>query len=388
MLWPLHMFNLSAELAKDSGVDHLYGCDTGGMNASDSIHLFTPVTVGEVTFRNRIAVSPMCQYSSQDGFASDWHLVHLGSRAVGGAGLVMMEATAVDARGRISPSDNGIWKDEHVDVLARIAAFVRQQGAVAGIQLAHAGRKASTLRPWEGGGVISQQEGGWQPVAPSALPFQPTDPAPAELSSSEIAAIVDAFAASARRALRAGFQVLEVHGAHGYLIHEFLSPLSNRRGDQYGGSFENRIRFALEAVEAVRGVWPNHLPLFLRISATDWVDGGWDIDDSVQLARRVRELGVDLIDCSSGGLSPLQKIPLAPGYQVPFAARIKQEAGILTGAVGLITMPSQADEIVRSGRADLVLLAREFLRDPYFPLHAARALGVDMKAPVQYLRAF
>ncbi|HUI53710.1 MAG TPA: NADH:flavin oxidoreductase/NADH oxidase [Bryobacteraceae bacterium] len=364
------------------------GCDTGGMSASEGIRLFTPVTVREVTFRNRIAVSPMCQYSSQDGFASDWHLVHLGSRAVGGAGLVMVEATAVEARGRISPSDNGIWKDEHAEVLSRIAAFVRQQGAVAGIQLAHAGRKASTLRPWEGGGVIPEGAGGWQPVAPSAAPFQPTDPAPAELTSSEIAVLVDAFAAAVRRSLRAGFQVVEIHGAHGYLIHEFLSPLSNRRGDRYGGAFENRVRFALEVIEAVRGAWPNHLPLFLRISATDWVDGGWDIEDSVQLARRVRQLGVDLIDCSSGGLSPQQKIPLAPGYQVPFAAQIKQEAEILTGAVGLITTPAQADEIVRSGQADLVLLAREFLRDPYFPLHAAKTLGVDTKPPLQYLRAF
>jgi len=351
-------------------------------------HLFTPLELRDVHVRNRIAVSPMCQYSSVDGFANDWHLVHLGSRAAGGAGLVMMEASAVEARGRISPEDHGIWKDEHIDFLARIASFVGAQGAAAGIQIAHAGRKASTGRPWEGGGTIPVAEGGWQPVAPSALPFRPEDPAPEELSRTAIQSLVDAFAAAAGRALRAGFQVLEIHGAHGYLIHEFLSPLSNRRTDEYGGTFENRIRFALEVTGAVRAAWPERLPLFLRISSTDWVDGGWTIEESVELARRVRELGVDLVDCSSGGASLEQKIPMAPGYQVPFAERIRREAGIRTGAVGLITTPQQADEIVRSGKADLVLLAREFLRDPYFPLRAAKALGVEIKAPPQYLRAW
>ena len=350
--------------------------------------LLTPVTIREVTFRNRIAVSPMCQYSSQDGFANDWHLVHLGSRAVGGAGLVMMEASAVEARGRISPSDHGIWKDEHIAFLTRIAGFLRQQGAVAGIQLAHAGRKGSTKRPWDGSGMVAADAGGWQPVAPSPLAFNPNDPAPAELTQAEIAGLVGAFAAAAHRALQAGFQVVEIHAAHGYLIHEFLSPLSNHRTDDYGGAFENRIRFALETARAVRAVWPEHLPLFLRVSATDWVEGGWDIADSVELARRLGALGVDLIDCSSGGLSPQQKIPLEPGYQAPFAARIRREAEVMTAAVGLITTPHQADEIVRTGQADLVLLAREFLRDPYFPLHAGKALGGEVPPPVQYQRAF
>ncbi len=330
----------------------------------------------------------MCMYSSVDGFANDWHLVHLGSRAVGGAGLVMMEATAVEARGRISPADQGIWKDEHVAFLTRIAQFLREHGAAAGIQLAHAGRKASTRPPFEGGTFIPASEGGWTPVAPSAIPFRPEDPAPHELSKSEIAATVAAFVEAAKRALRAGFQVAEIHGAHGYLIHEFLSPLCNQRSDEYGGSFENRIRLALEVTQAVRAVWPADLPLFLRISATDWAEGGWDVADSVELARRVRDLGVDLVDCSSGGAVAHQKIPLSSGYQVPFAERIRKEAGIPTGAVGLITTPAQADEIVRSEKADLVLLAREMLRDPYFPLHAAKELGAEVKPPVQYGRAF
>jgi 2,4-dienoyl-CoA reductase-like NADH-dependent reductase (Old Yellow Enzyme family) len=350
--------------------------------------LFNPLSLRGVTFRNRIAVSPMCQYSSVDGFATDWHLVHLGSRAVGGAGLVMMEATAVEARGRISPADQGIWKNEHIPVLTRIAAFLREQGSVPGIQLAHAGRKASTRRPWEGGGQIAEADGGWQTVSASPVPFRPQDAAPAELSKSDIASLIDSFSAAARRALHAGFQLAEIHGAHGYLIHQFLSPLSNRRTDEYGGSLGNRMRLALEVTEAVRAVWPEELPLFLRLSATDWVEGGWDIAASVQLAKRARDLGVDLIDCSSGGLSMDQKIPLAPGYQVAFAEQIRREAGVATGAVGLITSASQAEEIVASGRADLVLLAREFLRDPYFPLHAARELGIEPKPPVQYGRAF
>ena len=350
--------------------------------------LFTPLTLRGITFRNRLAVSPMCQYSSTDGFATDWHLVHLGSRAIGGAGLVMMEATAVEAAGRISPQDHGIWLDGHIPMLSRIAAFLREHGAVPGIQLAHAGRKASTRRPWEGGGPISASDGGWQTVAPSAVPFRPSDPAPAELSKTEIAALVESFRAATRRALAAGFQVVEIHGAHGYLLNEFLSPLSNRRTDEYGGSLSNRMRFALEVIQAVRAEWPDNLPLFLRISASDWVEGGWTVEHSVELARCVRDLGIDLIDCSSGGNSPEQKIPLGPGYQVPFAERIRRDAGIPTGAVGLITEAWQAEEIVGSGKADLVLLAREFLRDPYFPLHAARELGVEPKPPVQYGRAF
>jgi len=353
-----------------------------------TINLFQPLTQRGVTFRNRIAVSPMCQYSSEDGFANDWHLVHLGSRAVGGAALVMMEATAVDSRGRISPFDQGIWKDEHIPFLTRIAAFLKQFGAVAGIQLAHAGRKASVRRPWEGGAAIPAGEGGWQTVAPSAVPFRPSDPTPAELSKSEIHATVNAFVAAARRALQAGFQLVEIHGAHGYLLHQFLSPLSNRRRDEYGGAFENRIRFALETIEAMRAAWPQDLPLWLRISATDWVEAGWSIEDSVALARRVKPLGVDLIDCSSGGSSLEQKIPMTPGYQVPFAERIRAEAGIATGAVGLITEPEQAEHIIGAGQADMVLLAREFLRDAYFPMNAAHALGAEIEPPLQYLRAF
>jgi 2,4-dienoyl-CoA reductase-like NADH-dependent reductase (Old Yellow Enzyme family) len=353
-----------------------------------TINLFQPLTQRGVTFRNRIGVSPMCQYSSADGFANDWHLVHLGSRSVGGAALVMMEATAVEARGRISPFDQGIWKDEHIPFLTRIATFLKQFGAVAGIQLAHAGRKASVRRPWEGGAAIPAGEGGWQTVAPSAVPFRPSDPRPAELSKSEIHATVNAFVAAARRALQAGFQLVEIHGAHGYLLHQFLSPLSNRRSDEYGGAFENRIRFALETIEAIRAAWPQDLPLWLRISATDWVEAGWSIDDSVALARRVKPLGVDLIDCSSGGSSLEQKIPMTPGYQVPFAERIRAEAGIATGAVGLITEPEQAEHIIGAGQADMVLLAREFLRDAYFPMNAAHALGAEIEPPLQYLRAF
>ena len=351
-------------------------------------HLFSPLSIREIRFRNRIAVSPMCEYSSEDGFANDWHLVHLGSRAVGGAALVMVEATAVEDRGRITPGDHGLWKDRHIDMLSRIAAFIKEQGAVPGIQLAHAGRKASCRVPWEGGAVIAKSEGGWQAVAPSAIPFREGDPAPKELSKMEIGLLVSAFADAAKRALKAGFEVLELHAAHGYLIHEFLSPLSNHRKDDYGGMFENRVRFMLEVTEAVRKVWPERLPLFVRISATDWAENGWTEDESVRLSAMLRDRGVDLIDCSSGGAVPHVSIPSTPGYQVPFARRIKREANILTGAVGLITEAKQADEIIRSGKADMVLLARELLRDPYWPLHAAQTLGVDIKPPVQYERAF
>jgi 2,4-dienoyl-CoA reductase-like NADH-dependent reductase (Old Yellow Enzyme family) len=350
--------------------------------------LFSPLTIRGLTLRNHIGVSPMCQYSCEDGFATDWHLVHLGSRAIGGAALVSTEATAVAARARISPADLGIWKDEHIAPLARIAAFLKEHGSVAAIQLAHAGRKASTRRPWEGGSQIPVSGGGWQPDAPSPMPFRPDEAPPGELSREAIRGVADSFRAAAERALRAGFQVAEIHGAHGYLLHEFLSPLSNFRNDEYGGSFENRIRIVLEVADAVRTVWSENLPLFLRISCTDWVDGGWTIEQSVELARRVKQLGVDVIDCSSGGSVPTAQIPLAPGYQVPFAARIRREAEILTAAVGLITTPDQADAIVRSGSADLVLLAREFLRDPYFGLHAARALGEPVAVPIQYGRAF
>jgi 2,4-dienoyl-CoA reductase-like NADH-dependent reductase (Old Yellow Enzyme family) len=351
-------------------------------------HLFSPLTIRDVTLRNRIAVSPMCQYSCEDGLATDWHVVHLGSRAVGGAALVMVEASAVEARGRITAADMGIWKDEHIGNLTRISRFIKSQGAVAGIQIAHAGRKASTAVPWRGGAAIPPGDGGWRPVAPSALGFREGDPVPEELTGEQIAFIVDAFAAAAQRALRAGFDVVEIHGAHGYLIHEFLSPLSNQRADEYGGEFENRARFAIEVARAVRAGWPEQLPLFFRISASDWAEGGWDVEQSVRLSRCLAEAGVDLIDCSSGGLVPYAKIELGPGYQVPFAERIRRDANVMTGAVGLITEAEQADAIIREGRADIVLLAREMLRDPYFALHAAMQLGSEVRPPVQYGRAF
>jgi 2,4-dienoyl-CoA reductase-like NADH-dependent reductase (Old Yellow Enzyme family) len=350
--------------------------------------LFDPLTLRSITLRNRIGVSPMCQYSSEDGFASDWHLVHLGSRAVGGAALVTTEATAVEARGRISPQDLGLWKDEQIEALARVTRFVRAQGAVPGIQLAHAGRKGSTLRPWEGTGAIDVARGGWTPVAPSAEPFSAAYPMPEALSEAGIAEVVSSFAKAAVRALAAGFQVVEIHAAHGYLIHEFLSPVSNRRIDQWGGSFENRVRFLLKVVEAVRGVWPDALPVLVRISATDWLGGeGWELGESVALARLLRAEGVDLIDCSSGGIAPQVKIEAGPGYQTPFAARVRAEAEIATAAIGMITSAAQAEHILRTGQADLVFLARELLRDPYWPLHAAKELGVKISWPVQYERA-
>jgi 2,4-dienoyl-CoA reductase-like NADH-dependent reductase (Old Yellow Enzyme family) len=350
--------------------------------------LFTPVSFRDVRLRNRIAVSPMCQYSCEDGMATDWHFVHLGSRAIGGAGLVMTEAAAVEARGRISPSDLGIWNDDQIAPLARIARFIESQGAVPGIQIAHAGRKASTAPPWEGGGQIPAERGGWRPVAPSPIPFLENEAAPEELTVPEIRRIGAAFAAAARRAVEAGFRILEIHAAHGYLLHEFLSPLSNRRTDEYGGPLGHRIRALCDVTWAVREVWPAACPLFVRISVTDWAEDGWDADQSVLLAQRLKPLGVDLIDCSSGGLVPHVTIPLGPGYQVPFAERIRQEAGIATGAVGLITEPEQANDIVASGKADIVLLAREMLRDPYWPLHAARRLGSKLAPPVPYRRAF
>ncbi|HEU4699341.1 MAG TPA: NADH:flavin oxidoreductase/NADH oxidase [Gemmatimonadales bacterium] len=349
--------------------------------------LFTPLALRELTLRNRIAVSPMCQYSSVEGFATDWHFVHLGSRAVGGAALVIAEATAVTPEGRISPADLGIWSDAHVAGLARCVGFVREQGAAAGIQLAHAGRKASTAPPWEGGRQLPPGAGGWQTVAPSAVPYRESEVPPLALDRAGIAAVVEAFAAATRRARAAEFQVVEIHAAHGYLLHQFLSPLSNRRADEYGGDFEGRIRLTLEVTRAVRVEWPAALPVFVRVSATDWVAGGWDLPQSVDLARRLAPLGVDLIDCSTGGLVPGAKIPVGPGYQLEFAERIRREAGIRTGAVGLITEPHQADAIVASGQADLVLLARQLLRHPYWPLAAARALGAAAAWPVQYQRA-
>jgi 2,4-dienoyl-CoA reductase-like NADH-dependent reductase (Old Yellow Enzyme family) len=349
--------------------------------------LFSPFRLRGLELRNRVVMSPMCQYSSTDGFPNDWHVVHLASRAAGGVGLVLTEATAVSPEGRISPSDAGIWSDEQAAAWARVAALVRSHGAAVGIQLAHAGRKASTHVPWRGGKEVPPAEGGWQPVAPSAIRFTADYPQPRALTSSEIRQVVDAFAAAARRALRAGFECVELHAAHGYLLHQFLSPLSNQRDDAYGGSLENRMRLALEVARAVRETWPNELPLLVRISATDWAEGGWDLEQSVELCRRLRETGADLVDCSSGGLVAYAKMALGPGYQVPFAAAIRERAGVATGAVGLVTEPAQAEEIVASGKADVVLLARALLRDPYWPLHAAQALGAEAAWPVQYLRA-
>jgi len=350
--------------------------------------LFEPLTFGDVAMRNRIAVSPMCEYSCVDGLPDDWHLVHLGSRAVGGAGLVITEAAAVSPEGRISPADAGIWNDAQRDAWARIAAFIRGQGAQPGIQLAHAGRKASTAAPWLGGGPIAPGQGGWTPLAPSAIPFDDGYTMPTALDAAAIAKVVADFRAAAGRARAAGFRVLEIHAAHGYLLHEFLSPLCNRRADAYGGSLPNRARLLRETVAAVRETWPAPAPLFVRVSATDWMPGGWDIDECVQLAAWLKTDGVDLVDCSSGGAVPHAKVPVAPGYQVPFAARIRRETGIATGAVGLITDAGQADAIVARGEADIVLLARELLRDPYFPRRAAAQLGAKIEPPVQYRRAW
>ena len=350
-------------------------------------HLLDALPIRGLTFPSRIFVSPMCQYSSDDGFANDWHLVHLGGRAVGGAALVFTEATAVTPEGRISPQDLGLWKDEHVETLARIVRFVHGQGAHAGIQLAHAGRKGSTYRPWAGkAGSVPPAEGGWTAVAPSAVAFEGYA-VPAALDEAGIRSVIEAFAAAAVRAREAGFRVIEIHAAHGYLLHQFLSPLSNRRTDRWGGSFENRARLAREVVERVRREWPERLPLFVRVSATDWVDGGWDVEQTVELARQLRPLGVDLVDCSSGGLVAHAKIPVAPGYHVPFAERVRRDAGVPAGAVGLITTAAQADEIIRSGGADAVLLARQMLRDPYWPMHAAAELKEAAAWPAQYLRA-
>ena len=351
--------------------------------------LFDPLVQRSLTLRNRMVISPMCEYSATDGVPNDWHLVHLGSRAVGGAALVIAEASAVSAQGRISPQDTGIWNQAQLEAWQPITRFIKAQGAIAGVQLAHAGRKASTLRPWEGHGPVPTGQGDWLTVAPSALPFDKGWNVPQALDETGIRAVIADFRAAAQRALAAGFELIELHAAHGYLLHQFLSPLSNQRSDNYGGSFENRSRLVREVIAAVREVWPPELPLWLRISATDWADeGGWDIEQSVQLAQQVKPLGVDLIDVSSGGLLPHVTIPLAPGYQVPFAARIRREAGIATGAVGLITEAQQAADIVANGEADVVLMARESLRDPYFPRRAAQLLDAKIEAPIQYRRAW
>src|ERR1051326_6497885 len=351
-------------------------------------HLLDPFPIRGVTLRNRIAVSPMCQYSSRNGFANDWHLVHLGSRAVGGAGLVFTEATAVLPEGRTAPQDLGVWSDEHIEPLARIVRFIHDQGTHAGIQLAHAGRKASTHRPWEGHGVVREADGGWSPVvAPSAISFGEGYAGPEALDRDGIRAVVDAFREAARRACEAHFDVIEIHAAHGYLLHQFLSPFSNLRTDEYGGSLENRCRLVYEVVAALREYLPESFPLFIRISATDWKEGGWDLDQSVEMVTQLRPMGVDLVDCSSGGILPDIPIPVEPGYQVQFAEQIRRETEVFTGAVGMINSSGQADRIIRGEQADLILMARELLRDPYWPRHVARELGFPAAWPAQYLRA-
>jgi 2,4-dienoyl-CoA reductase-like NADH-dependent reductase (Old Yellow Enzyme family) len=350
-------------------------------------HLFTPLELRSVAFKNRIFVSPMCQYSCQDGMPAQWHMVHLGSRAVGGAAMVMVEATAVSPEGRISPWDCGMWAEKHARAFKPIAGFIAEQNCVPGIQLAHAGRKASTDFPWRGGKTLDAANGGWTPIAPSPIPFSESSPTPREMTQKNIDDLIARFAAAAGGCLEAGFQVLELHMAHGYLLHEFLSPLSNQRKDNYGGSLANRMRLPLQVTEALRETWPGHLPLFVRISCTDWVEGGWDLDQSIELARRLKERGVDLIDCSSAALVPYAKIPAGPGFQTPFAASIRKQSDIATGAVGLITHAVQAEQIVGTGQADAVFLAREMLRDPYWPLHAAHILGQEVAWPKPYERA-
>jgi 2,4-dienoyl-CoA reductase-like NADH-dependent reductase (Old Yellow Enzyme family) len=349
-------------------------------------NLFSAYSIRDIEFRNRVFVSPMCQYSSMDGLPNAWHLVHLGSRASGGASLVMVEATAVSPEGRISPGDTGLWSEEHTRAFQPITAFIKSQGAVPGIQLAHAGRKASTDVPWRGGKPLSREDGGWETIAPSAVPFG-NYPPPREMTTRDIEAVIQQFTEAARRSLDAGFAVIELHMAHGYLLHEFLSPLSNLRADEYGGDFEGRTLFPLRVAEAVRGVWPEHLPLFVRISATDWAEGGWDLPQSIRFSGLLKQRGVDLIDCSSGALVPGVKIPVAPGYQVPFASAIRREAAIATGAVGMITEALQAEHIISAGDADVVFLARAMLRDPYWALRAAKELGAHAPWPVQYVRA-
>jgi 2,4-dienoyl-CoA reductase-like NADH-dependent reductase (Old Yellow Enzyme family) len=374
-------------LATQASLPSAHGAMAGAAHDQEvpEVDLLSPLTLRSLTLRNRIAMAPMCQYSAEEGMASDWHLVHLGSRAVGGTGLVIVEATAVTRDGRITPGDLGIWSDDHSAPLARIARFVNSQGACAGIQLAHAGRKASTAAPWTGGATLkTAEEGGWPVLAPSPMPFHPDDPTPLALDEAGIDGIIDAFEAAARRALAAGFQVLEIHAAHGYLLHQFLSPHSNQRDDQYGGSLENRMRLVLRVTERVRAAIPAELPLLVRISATDWVAGGWDIEQSVVLARRLKDLGVDLIDVSTGGNLPTARIPVAKRYQVPCSRRIRDDAGILTGTVGLITDPKEADDIVTGGDADLVLLGRELLREPYWALKAQHAFEEEPDWPVQY----
>jgi 2,4-dienoyl-CoA reductase-like NADH-dependent reductase (Old Yellow Enzyme family) len=349
--------------------------------------LFSTLRLRELVFKNRIFVSPMCQYSAVEGVPTDWHLVHLGSRAIGGAALVMTEATAVSPEGRISPFDTGIWSPEQAAEFRKIAGFLRRHGAVAGLQVAHAGRKASTDVPWRGGKPLEPGAGGWQPIAPGPVPFAEGHAVPRDMTEADMERVRNDFSSAARRGREAGFEVIEVHMAHGYLLHEFLSPLTNRREDGFGGSLENRLRFPVSVARAVRGEWPERLPVFVRVSATDWVEGGWDLSQTVALARELKRVGIDMVDCSSGGAVPDARIPAGPGFQTPFAATVRREAGIATGAVGMITEPAQAEQIVSTGLADAVMIGRGFLRDPYWPLHAARALGVDIPWPSQYERA-
>lgn len=377
---------MNEDLPMDHSKKTCSGCQSEDLSdvIDNKTSLLSPLKILGVTLRNRIVVSPMCQYSSEDGFASDWHLVHLGSRAVGGAGLVFTEAAAVSPEGRISPQDLGIWDDKHISFLSRIVSFIHSQGAAVGIQIAHAGRKASTAPPWEGGATISSANGGWTPIAPSAIPFSQESPSPKMMDQSDIQKVISSFVSAAKRSVAAGFDIIEIHSAHGYLLHEFLSPLSNHRTDAYGGSFENRIRLLCEVVAEVKKAIPVSMPLFVRISATDWAEGGWEIDQSVELAKKLKVLGVSLIDVSSGALVPNVKIPVGANYQVPFAERIRKEANILTGAVGMITDPNQANDIITADEADLIFVAREFLREPYWGLKAARAFGSDEFWPHQY----
>jgi 2,4-dienoyl-CoA reductase-like NADH-dependent reductase (Old Yellow Enzyme family) len=349
--------------------------------------LFSPLKIRGIELKNRIAVSPMCQYSSYNGMPTDWHLVHSGSRAVGGAALIIQEATAVSPEGRISPDDAGIWNDMQMEAYKRINAFIILRNCIPGIQLAHAGRKGSTYSPWKGNGEVGKEDGGWQTISPSPIQFTDNFPSPKEMDKEDIKKVIDDFCQAANRSIKAGFKLIELHMAHGYLVHEFLSPLSNLRNDEYGGSFESRCQFAIEIAKGVRGTIPEDFPLFARISASDWIEGGWDIEDSVQLSKKLKEVGVDLIDCSSGGNAPKAPIPAGPGYQIPFSEKIKQEAGILTGGIGFITSPEQADQIIRTGQADIVLLAREILRNPYWPMQAAKALKTEIEWPKQYERA-
>lgn len=379
------MTTSSAPPEQPTSMSHGAPADTAHDRELPEVDLLSPLTIRGVEFRNRIVMAPMCQYSARDGMANDWHLVHLGSRAAGGTSLVIVEATAVTAEGRISPGDLGLWSDEHIAPLARIASFVESQGAVAGIQLAHAGRKASCAISWEGGAPLAPDDpASWRVIAPSPIPFHPDSPAPVELDHAGIDAVVQAFENAAKRALQAGYRVIEIHAAHGYLLHEFLSPLSNHRTDEYGGSLENRMRLLLRVATQLRTLIPDELPLFVRISATDWADGGWDIEQSVELSRHLKRIGVDLVDVSSGGMLPSVRIPVGKGYQVPFAQRIREEAGVSTGAVGLITDPEHANEVVTSGHADMVFLGRELLREPYWALKAQQALEQEPSWPTPY----